>query len=292
MNLCNVCPRACNVDRQKTVGFCGADQNIKVAKAYLHQWEEPFISGKNGSGTVFFSHCNLKCVFCQNHKISAEGFGKNISQEQLLDVFLRLENLGAENINLVTPSHFVLQIVRVLEKFKVKSKLPVVFNCGGYEEVDTLKMLEGLVDVYLPDMKYVDSRISLKYSHVADYFEKNTLAVLEMKRQQPYDIFEGDMLKRGLTIRHLVMPNLGDQTRKVFDWIEKNLGLDTHVSLMAQYQPFYRADEFEEINRKITPREYLRAVQYAEQKGFSNVLYQEMSSSDEKYVPSFDLQGV
>ena len=292
MSLCNACPRNCNVDRQTAVGFCGANENIKVAKAYLHEWEEPFISGQKGSGTVFFSHCNLKCVFCQNYKISAQGFGKYVSQDELYAIFKNLEKQGANNINLVTPSHFVSQIVPVLKKFKADSNLPVVYNCGGYESIDTLKMLEGLVDVYLPDMKYVDSRISSKYSHVADYFEKNILAVKEMKRQQPKDIFVDGLLKKGLAIRHLVMPNLVDQSKKILDWIGDNLGLDTLISLMSQYQPFYRAGEFKEIDRKITAREYCRVIEYAEQKGFKNILCQESSSSDEKYVPSFDLEGV
>ena len=184
------------------------------------------------------------------------------------------------------------QILPVLEKFKASSNLPIVYNCGGYESVDTLKMLDGIVDVYLPDMKYVDSRISLKYSHVADYFEKNVLAIKEMKRQQPQDIFVDGLLKKGLAIRHLVMPNLVDQSKKIIDWIADNIGVDTLVSLMAQYQPFYRTAEFKEIDRKITSREYDRVVEYAEQKGFENILCQESSSSDEKYVPSFDLQGV
>ena len=190
MSLCNVCPKNCNSNRNDNVGFCGASKNIKVAKAYLHEWEEPFISGTKGSGTVFFSHCNLKCVFCQNYKISAEGFGKNLSQDELYGVFKNLEQQGAHNINLVTPSHYAPYILPVLQKFKQNSNLPIVYNCGGYEKVETLKMLDGIVDVYLPDMKYVDSRISQKYSHASDYFEVNIKAVLEMKRQQPQDIFD------------------------------------------------------------------------------------------------------
>ena len=292
MSLCNVCPKNCNSNRNDNVGFCGASKNIKVAKAYLHEWEEPFISGTKGSGTVFFSHCNLKCVFCQNYKISAEGFGKNLSQDELYGVFKNLEQQGAHNINLVTPSHYVPYILPVLQKFKQNSNLPIVYNCGGYEKVETLKMLDGLVDVYLPDMKYVDSRISQKYSHVSDYFDVNTQAVLEMKRQQPQDIFEGDLIKKGVVIRHLVMPNLVDQSKKILDWVCNNLGKNTLVSLMAQYQPFYRACEFDEINRKITEREYNRVLDYADQLEMTNILCQERASSNEKYVPSFDLQGV
>lgn len=292
MSLCNVCPKNCNVNRNDKIGFCGADKNIKVAKAYLHEWEEPFISGTKGSGTVFFSHCNLKCVFCQNYKISAEGFGKNLSQDELYGVFKNLEQQGAHNINLVTPSHYVPYILPVLQKFRQNSNLPIVYNCGGYEKVETLKMLDGLVDVYLPDMKYVDSRISQKYSHAGDYFEVNTKAVLEMKRQCPQDVFEGDLLKKGVVIRHLVIPNLVDQSKKILDWICSNLGKDTLVSLMAQYQPFYRAEEFSEIGRKITSREYNRVLDYADQLEMENILCQEMTSSNEKYVPSFDLQGV
>jgi len=292
MSLCNLCPKNCNANRTDKVGFCGANKNIKVAKAYLHEWEEPFISGTNGSGTVFFSHCNLKCVFCQNYKISAEGFGKNLSQDELYGVFKNLEQQGAHNVNLVTPTHYVPYILPVLQKFKQNSSLPIVYNCGGYEKVETLKMLDGLVDVYLPDMKYVDSRISQKYSHVSDYFDVNTQAVLEMKRQQPQDIFEGDLIKKGVVIRHLVMPNLVDQSKKILDWVCNNLGKNTLVSLMAQYQPFYRACEFDEINRKITEREYNRVLDYADQLEMTNILCQERASSNEKYVPSFDLQGV
>jgi len=292
MSLCNLCPKNCNANRTDKVGFCGANKNIKVAKAYLHEWEEPFISGTNGSGTVFFSHCNLKCVFCQNYKISAEGFGKNLSQDELYGVFKNLEQQGAHNVNLVTPTHYVPYILPVLQKFKQNSNLPIVYNCGGYEKVETLKMLDGLVDVYLPDMKYVDSRISQKYSHVSDYFDVNTQAVLEMKRQQPQDIFEGDLIKKGVVIRHLVMPNLVDQSKKILDWVCNNLGKNTLVSLMAQYQPFYRACEFDEINRKITEREYNRVLDYADQLEMTNILCQERASSNEKYVPSFDLQGV
>ena len=292
MSLCNLCPKNCNVNRNDKTGFCGANKNIKVAKAYLHEWEEPFISGTNGSGTVFFSHCNLKCVFCQNYKISAEGFGKNLSQDELYGVFKNLEQQGAHNVNLVTPTHYVPYILPVLQKFKQNSNLPIVYNCGGYEKVETLKMLDGLVDVYLPDMKYVDSRISQKYSHASDYFDVNTQAVLEMKRQQPQDIFEGDLLKKGVVVRHLVMPNLVDQSKKILDWVCNNLGKNTLVSLMAQYQPFYRACEFDEINRKITAREYNRVLDYADQLEMTNILCQERASSNEKYVPSFDLQGV
>jgi len=292
MSLCNLCPKNCNANRTDKVGFCGANKNIKVAKAYLHEWEEPFISGTNGSGTVFFSHCNLKCVFCQNYKISAEGFGKNLSQDELYGVFKNLEQQGAHNVNLVTPTHYVPYILPVLQKFKQNSNLPIVYNCGGYEKVETLKMLDGLVDVYLPDMKYVDSRISQKYSHVSDYFDVNTQAVLEMKRQQPQDLFDGDLLTKGVVVRHLVMPNLVDQSKKILDWICNNLGKNTLVSLMAQYQPFYRANEFGEINRKITEREYSRVLDYADQLEMENILCQEMTSSNEKYVPSFDLQGV
>ncbi|MBR2029813.1 MAG: radical SAM protein [Clostridia bacterium] len=292
MSLCNVCPKNCNSNRNDNVGFCGASKNIKVAKAYLHEWEEPFISGTKGSGTVFFSHCNLKCVFCQNYKISAEGFGKNLSQDELYGVFKNLEQQGAHNINLVTPSHYAPYILPVLQKFKQNSNLPIVYNCGGYEKVETLKMLDGIVDVYLPDMKYVDSRISQKYSHTSDYFEVNTKALLEMKRQQPQDLFNGDLLTKGVVVRHLVMPNLVDQSKKILDWICNNLGKNTLVSLMAQYQPFYRANEFGEINRKITEREYSRVLDYADQLEMENILCQEMTSSNEKYVPSFDLQGV
>ena len=294
MDVCYLCPRMCGARRNEgEMGYCSSSDTMRIARIALHPFEEPPISGERGSGTVFFCGCSLGCVFCQNGKISrCEVEGRPYEPEALAEELLGLEHMGATNINFVTGTHFTPKIAEALKLVKNMLNIPVVWNSSGYERVETLRLLEGLVDVYLPDMKYVDSRISLKYSHVADYFEKNILAIKEMKRQQPKDIFVDGLLKKGLAIRHLVMPNLVDQSKKILDWIADNIGVDTLVSLMAQYQPFYRSSEFKEIDRKITSREYDRVVEYAEQKGFENILCQESSSSDEKYVPSFDLQGV
>lgn len=289
---CFCCPRACGADRAVTVGFCGAGEKIKVAKAYLHKWEEPFISGKNGSGTVFFSHCNLKCVYCQNYEISALGRGKEISAATLADIMFRLEEQGAENINLVTPTHYVLQIIPALEKYKAKGKLPVVYNSGGYESVETLQKLRGLVDVYLPDMKYADAFVSERFSKARDYGEVNLAAVKEMRAQQPLDVFEGGLMKKGLAIRHLVLPTLVDQSIKILDRIVSCFGADTYVSIMSQYTPCHKAAEYPQINRPITKREYQRVLDHATSLGMTNVLMQEEGAVGESFVPSFDLEGI
>lgn len=288
---CSSCPRRCGADKMTNFGFCGAPDRFKAAKACLHKWEEPFISGKKGSGAVFFSHCNLRCAFCQNYKISAEGFGKELDEDELLQIMLRLAAV-AENINLVTPTPYAHLLAPLLEKFKKQSDVPVVYNCGGYESVETLRRFDGLVDVYLPDMKYADGKIAAKYSCAEDYPAVNLAAVKEMKRQQPKDVFHDDLMKKGVAVRHLVLPNLTDQSLKVLDVIAENFGLDQHISLMAQYHPFHKALDMPEINRKITPREYRRVIGHALDLGFQNVLVQQMSSSDEKYVPCFDLSGL
>jgi putative pyruvate formate lyase activating enzyme len=292
MNKCFECPRKCGADRKNSVGYCGASGKIKVARAALHAWEEPFISGKNGSGTVFFSHCNLKCIFCQNYKISHEGFGKEVSAQDLYGIFARLAELGAENINLVTPTHYADLILPSLQKFKKHYNLPIVFNCGGYEEAEILKRFEGVVDVWLPDMKYADGNVAKKLSDAIDYPQKNLSAVCEMKRQQPKDVFADGLMKSGVAIRHLILPNLTDQSIKILDIIADNFGVETYVSLMAQYEPFFKAERMAEINRKITQREYDRVVNYAIQKGFANAFVQDLSAADEKFVPEFNLQGV
>lgn len=292
MSVCNDCPRSCGVDRSLKTGYCGATLKIKIARASLHKWEEPFISGKGGSGTVFFSHCNLKCVFCQNCKISCEGYGKEITEKNLYDVMARLADGGAENINLVTPTHYAKQLLPVLKKFKHNFNLPIVYNCGGYESVKMLKNFEGLIDVWLPDMKYADAYAANKLSFAKDYPQVNLAAVYEMKRQQPEDIIIDGVMQKGVVIRHLIMPNLTDQSIKILDIVKNNFGINTYVSLMSQYQPFNKAAEFKELNRKITERELDRVVGYALSNGFINAFTQDLSAADEKFVPSFDLSGI
>ncbi len=290
MFICNQCPRRCGADRDIKTGVCGVNTGYKVARAALHYWEEPCISGENGSGTVFFSGCSLKCVYCQNYRISSECYGKEITEDRLIEIFKELEEQGANNINLVNPTHYAVQLASTLSKYK--PSVPVVYNTGGYDSVESLKMLDGLVDIYLTDMKYVSSSVSLKYSKAADYFDVCSAAVREMKRQQGTDVFENGLMKKGLIIRHLVLPGNVSQAMRTLDWIKDNLPIDTVVSLMGQYMPCAKAAEYSTINRKLSEREYNIVLDYAEKLGFENVYIQELDSSSEEFVPDFDLSGV
>lgn len=290
---CRLCPRKCGADRTKGVGFCGGGLEIKAAKAYLHMWEEPCISGTNGSGTVFFSGCGLKCVFCQNYKISAENFGREISGERLGEIFLELQEKGAHNINLVSPTHYVPQIISVLDRVKPRLKIPVVYNSGGYELTETLKMLEGYVDIYLPDLKYYDNALAAKYSSAPDYFERACAAVEEMLRQVGKVRFgENGLLEKGVVIRHLTLPNCRHDSVKVLETIAERFGTENILlSLMSQYTPFYRSCEFKELSRRISTFEYNFVADKAAEMGFKGYM-QEKSSAKEEYTPEFDLVGI
>ncbi|HAN43941.1 MAG TPA: radical SAM protein [Ruminococcaceae bacterium] len=290
---CTLCPRQCGSDRTNSPGYCGGGENIRLARAALHFWEEPCISGKNGSGTVFFSGCQLKCCFCQNYKISAENFGKEVAAERLAEIFLELQAQNASNINLVSPTHYAGKIIQALDIAKPKLKIPVVYNSSGYENIQTLKMLEGYVDVYLPDIKYMDSQMSKKYSNAENYFEYASKAVLEMFRQVGKAVFdENGLIKRGLIIRHLVLPKGADDTLKIIDWISNNLPKeDILLSLMSQYTPCYKSELYPEINRKISTYEYNKTVKKADELGFKGYA-QQKSSAKEEYTPPFDLEGV
>lgn len=281
---CNLCPRGC-----VSAPFCKKGEQIKIAAAMLHTWEEPCISGKNGAGTVFFSGCNLSCVYCQNHKISHKNLGKTVSESELREIFNDLISQGAHNIELVTPTHYMDKILPALSP---KLPVPVIYNCSGYESVEALKMLEGRVDIYMPDMKYAFSSLSKKYSHVYDYFEKNLLAIEEMYRQVgdcEYD--ENGMLKKGVIVRHLILPGELVNTKAVIKtFAELSSGRKMLFSLMAQYTPVseLNLDKFENLKRPITEREYKSAVEYLSQfeniKGFT----QELTSTGEEYIPSFN----
>lgn len=289
--ICNTCPRNCNIDREINVGFCSVGEKIKIARAELHFWEEPCISGTNGSGTVFFSGCPLKCVYCQNSEISSNAYGKEISTERLAEIFKELEEKGAHNINLVTPTHFTYQILEALKIYK--PNIPIVYNCSGYEKVETLKKLEGIVDIYLTDIKYFDSEVSKKYSKAEDYFDVASNAVKEMIRQQPQNIFlENGIMQKGVIIRHLVLPLNLTQTKKILQWIKNNLPENVIISLMSQYIPLSKACEHKEINRKITKREYEKALNMFYEFGFENGFMQELESSKEDFIPPFNLAGV
>lgn len=289
---CRLCPRRCGVNRYIKTGFCGAGAEILTAKASLHQWEEPCISYKNGAGTVFFSGCSLHCCYCQNNKISNEIFGKSLTAQQLADVFLRLQDMGADNIELVTPTHFVPDIIKSLDIVKHKIFIPIIYNTGGYELTETINLLNGYIDIYMPDIKYFSPEVSARYSNAPDYFEYASSAVLAMKNQTGENIFnENGGLIRGVIVRHLVLPNHRHDSMKIMDWISAYIP-DALVSIMNQYTPFEFIDEkFSEIKRNVTKMEYNSVVRYAEQLGI-NGYTQQKSAVGEKYVPDFDLSGI
>ena len=290
MDGCILCPRQCGVDRTERVGYCGSGSLPKVARAAKHHWEEPCISGTEGSGTVFFSGCTLGCVFCQNREISRGGTGREVTVEHLADIFKRLEGQGVHNLNLVTPTHFTPQILQALELSK--PTVPVVMNCGGYERVETLRQWEGKVQVYLPDLKYFSPELSAKYSAAPDYFAVASKAIMEMHRQQPQLVWEGDLLKRGLIIRHLVLPGCMKDSLKVLDFLDKNLPKDSFLlSLMSQYTPTENCKQFPEINRRVTTYEYRKVADRAAELGFSGFA-QDRRSAKEEYTPPFNLEGV
>lgn len=288
--VCNLCPRQCNALRGETgSGFCGMGAEPVLARAALHFDEEPVISGKNGSGAVFFSGCSLKCVFCQNYGISHGQFGRRIRVDQLKQVYRDLIAQGANNINLVNPTHYAHAILRSLEE---KPGVPVIYNCGGYERVETLRALEGRIDVYLPDLKYIDGAFSGRYSAAPDYFEYAAPALKEMLRQTgPVEIGEDGLIRRGVIVRHLILPGRAGESMRILRWIHENLP-GAWVSLMAQYLPMGRADDYPPLNRRITQAEYDRVTDYMLKLGMEDGFLQELSSSDETYVPKFDLTGV
>lgn len=292
MPICNACPRKCNVERnigEFSRGFCKMPYNAVLARASLHLWEEPVISGERGSGAIFFSGCNLRCVFCQNFEISHENFGKQVSKSEFIDIVKRLENQGAHTINLVNPTHFVPFIKEVLSEYK--PSVPVVYNTGGYDDVESIRSLDGLIDVYLPDLKYFDSDVSKKYSNAENYFEKASKAVVEMQKQVGKSVIKDGIMQKGLIIRHLVLPKNTDQSIKILRWIKDNLPIDTYISLMSQYVPYVKT-EYKELNRRIVTAEYQKVIEEFERLGFENGFMQERSSAQTDFIPKFDLSGV
>ena len=289
--ICTQCPRNCGIDRKSSLGYCLSNDIPRISRAALHPWEEPCISGNRGSGTVFFSGCNLRCVYCQNHEISSGGVGLSLSDDDIMRVFDRLVEKGAHNINLVTPTHFTDSVARILEKYK--SPVPIVYNCGGYESVESIKRLEGLVDIYLPDFKYVDNSIAQAYSKAPDYFERASEALFEMNRQVgTLDVDEDGIAKRGLIVRHLVLPGAISNTKKVLRWIKDNLPAGTVVSLMSQYTPC--AGELEPpLNRRTSKYEYEIAVNEMINLGLDNGYIQSRRSAQKDFIPNFNaLEGL
>ena len=288
--ICTLCPRRCGAERTAEAGggFCRMPGGLRVARAMLHHWEEPPISGQNGAGTVFFSGCTLGCVYCQNGVISAGGFGKDISTARLREIFEELIAQGAHNIELVTPTHFLPWILPALTP---RLPVPVVYNCGGYERVETLRALEGLVDVYLPDLKYADGTLAAELSGAADYFPVACEAIREMFRQVGSYVLEDGLLTRGVVIRHLVLPGYLDNIRRVLDWIAETFAPgDVLVSLMSQYTP--TANMTGRLARRVTAAEYRAAVDYMRNCGITDGFVQERTSAEEAYTPAFDGEGV
>ena len=283
--ICDICPRKCKVERSKNRGFCGVKEKIVISKVMLHQFEEPVISVGKGSGAIFFAGCNLKCVFCQNYKISHTGKGKRVSVKGLVKIFKKLEKVGAANINLVTPTQFSLQIIEALKLYK--PKIPVVWNSSGYESVETIKKLKDLVDVFLVDLKYSNNELAMRYSGANNYVENAKAVIVAMRKLKPKDVIENGVMTAGLIVRHLVLPNNTADSIECLRFVLNKLGKDTIVSIMSQYQPVFRACEFEEINRKLKPIEYKRVVNFAIENDMKNCYVQDLTSADSKYTPKF-----
>ncbi len=289
VSMCRLCPRECSVSREEKRGFCREGTSARIARADLHMWEEPCISGTGGSGAVFFSGCTLGCVFCQNHEISHKGKGAEISDDELCDIFLRLEDKGAENINLVNPTHFTDNITRALDKARHRLKIPVVWNSGGYESTETIRRLSGYVDVFLPDFKFASSELSLRYAGVRDYCERALAAILQMKENVGYPVFDSrGMMVRGFLIRHLVLPSGMRDSMRILELVADSFDRDrVHVSIMCQFFPAHRASEFPELSRKLTTLEYQRVLEHAESLGLVHGYRQLRESASGGFVPEF-----
>ncbi|CAM2855929.1 radical SAM protein [Hathewaya histolytica] len=295
LQQCSMCPRNCKVNRySQNLGVCRASDKVKIARVSLHHWEEPPISGKSGSGTIFFSNCNLKCVFCQNHEISHKGHGEEVSIERLSEIFIEQQKRGAHNINLVTPSHYALQIKEAIILAKNNGlSIPILYNSNGYENLDTIKALNGYIDVYLPDLKYYDDKYALKYSSAPMYFKTASEAIKLMYSQVgPIEFDENRMIKKGVVIRHLMLPGLLFDSKKVIDFIFKTFNHDVYISLMNQYMPMYNAFQFKELSKPLNPKIYDALIDYCVELGIKNAFIQDSGTNSESFVPEFDLRGI
>ncbi len=290
LECCTICPHNCKINRTKNPGRCKSTDKIKIALYSIHNFEEPCISGEKGSGTIFFSNCNMNCVFCQNYEISQLGRGKEITIEELANVMIKQQERNVQNINLVTPTSYALHIVEAIKIARKKGlKIPIVYNTNGYESVETLKLLEGYVDIYLPDLKYYYDDLAKKYSKVDNYFEIATKAIQEMYRQVGTPVLdENGVMKKGLMIRHLILPNEVQNSKKVLKWVKENIDSNVYVSIMAQYFPTYKAKEIPEIARKITKEEYEKVENYLYELDLENGYIQELGEHEEEYVPRWE----
>lgn len=289
LECCTICPHNCKINRTKNPGRCKSTDKIKIALYSIHNFEEPCISGEKGSGTIFFSNCNMNCVFCQNYEISQLGRGKEITIEELANVMIKQQERNVQNINLVTPTSYALHIVEAIKIARKKGlEIPIVYNTNGYESVETLKLLEGYVDIYLPDLKYYYDDLAKKYSKVDNYFEIATKAIQEMYRQVGTPVLdENGVMKKGLMIRHLILPNEVQNSKKVLKWIKENIDSNVYVSIMAQYFPTYKAKEDKYLNRKLTKKEYSEIEQYLYLLDIENGYMQDLGKHEEEYVPDF-----
>ena len=299
LEKCEICPRKCKVNRiAGKKGYCNLDDKVKVALVSAHDFEEPCISGKGkntkSSGTIFFSNCNLRCVFCQNYEISQEEKGKDISIERLAEIFIEQQERMLNNINLVTPTMYIPQIIEAIKIAKSRGlNIPIIYNSNGYENAETLKMLEGYIDVYLPDFKYYDDELAIKYSSAPNYFEYATKAIKEMYRQVKAPKFdEYGIIKKGVIIRHLILPNYIQNTKRILKWIKENMPSDIYVSIMAQYFPTYKAKKIEKLNRKLTLKEYKEIEKYLYLIGLENGYMQDLGKHEEEYVPDFNFDKI
>ena len=289
LEKCYLCPRNCGVNRYQHVGVCGAGDKIKVAHYGLHYWEEPIISGDSGSGTIFFSYCNLKCIFCQNYKISTGGYGKEITEERLQELCLELQEKGANNINLVTPTHYVPQIVSFIHKIKDdKLKIPIVYNTSSYENVSTIQMLDGTIDIYLADLKYFDDNLACNYSHCKDYFHYASQAIHEMVKQVGKFVIENDLMKRGVIVRILILPGHVEDAKKLVYYLYTTYHDTIIISLMNQYTPLKKFDNYPNLNRKVSDDEYQKVIDYAIDLGVKYAFIQEGETQSESFIPNFD----
>ena len=292
---CNLCPRNCGVNRLNgELGFCGASEYIKLARASLHHYEEPCISGQNGSGTVFFSNCSLRCVFCQNHQISQQGSGTEVTIKKLAKIFLELQNSHAHNINLVTPTHYVPQIIcAIILSKKLGLTIPIIYNSSGYENLETIKMLKGHIDVYVPDLKYYSNKYSVKYSNVKDYFLYAKDAIEEMFSQvQNAKFNDAGLITKGVIIRHLMLPGLLFDSKKIVDYISNTYSNKVFLSIMNQYTPTFNACNYPEIDKPLNSDHYNALIDYALSKGITSGFIQDSGTSSKEFVPDFDLRGI
>ena len=281
---CNLCPNLCKINKEIQKGYCGTDGKVRIAKFYLHKFEEPFISGTNGSGTVFFCGCSLKCVFCQNYELSRNTRGKDITVRELADIFKYLAESGAHNINLVNPTHFSDKIIKALEIYR--PPVPVVYNTHGYENTDIIKEIFDRIDVFLPDIKFCSSDVSTRYTGKADYFEKASKAI-EIMTDKPLVFDENGLIKSGTVVRHLVLPMNVPDSKKILDWFAP-LKDKAYINVMSQYTPFGNIEKFPELKRKLPRREYESVIDYAISLGIDKMLYQDFESADETYIPKWD----